>query len=294
MKSAEGTSTATPISTAGIQALLDESAAALDSGRCIDGAELSRRAIQQAVELGDRAREASGLRLLSRQLTRSGEYELTAGVCDQAAAILRELDDQAGLCDNLIVQALALNELGLSDDALEALEIAHEVANRLNDPTLLYWVYNRIAVVHSGMQDYIRAQDFQMRALGLADGLDEDARFCIINNLSDNAVGLSRQVRESGDWTAADQVIKDGLKYAEQALKMAVASQNPFREVLALDNGGVLLGLAGDHTGSLRRLEAALALAAENGYHSLELSGQSHLANVLLMQDRMAEAIPVL
>jgi diguanylate cyclase (GGDEF)-like protein len=294
MKSADGSATAATISTAGLQALLDESSAALDRGRCVEGIEVSRRAIQQAIELGDRVREASGLGLLARQLTRSGEYEQTAAVCDQAAAILRELDDQPGLCDNMIVQALALNELGLSEEALDALDVAHEVANRLNNRNLLYWVHNRIAVVLSSMQDHVRAKDFQQRALILVKGLDEDARFCIINNVSDNAIGLARQIRETGDWAAADQAVQDGLKYAKKALAMAVASKNPYREVLALDNGAVLLALDGDHLGSLRQLEEALRLAIEHGYHSLELCCRYHQATVLLLQDRMQEAIPVL
>jgi len=286
--------TTSSITTSGLQALLDDSAAALDRGNCVEGIELSRRAIQQAIELGDRAREAAGLCLLSRQLTRSGEYELTAAVCDQAAAIQRELDDQTGLCENLIVQALALNSLGLNEDALKALDVGHEVANRLNDRTLQYWVLNRIAVVHSGMQDYGVAHDFQLRALVLVEGLDEDARFCIINNLSDNAIGLSRQIRETGDWAGADKAVRDGLQHAETALAMAVASKNTYREVLALDNSAMLLALAGDHVGALARLDAALRLAVERGYHSLELGGHFHQGTVLLLQDRMPEAIPVL
>lgn len=287
-------STKASISTADLQALLDESAEALERGRCVEGADLSRRAIEQAIKLGDRAREASGLSLLARQLTRSGQYELTAAVCDQAAAILRELDDQPGFCDNMIVQALALNELGLSEDALEALDVAHDVASRLNDRKLLYWVHNRIAVVLSAMQDHARAQDFQRRALVLVEGLDEDARFCIINNVSDNAIGLFRQIGETGDRAAADQAVQDGLRYAETALAMAVASKNPYRKVMALDNGGMLLALAGDHAESMKRLDEAISLAVENGYHSLELAGRHHQATVLLLQGRMVEAIPLL
>jgi hypothetical protein len=67
MKAADGSATAAPISTAGLQALLDESAAALERGLCVEGIEVSRRAIQQAIVLGDRTREASGLGLLARQ-----------------------------------------------------------------------------------------------------------------------------------------------------------------------------------------------------------------------------------
>ncbi len=294
MKPADGSVTAAPITTTGLQALLDESAAALDRGRCVEGIEISRRAIKQAIQLGDRAREASGLGLLARQLTHSGEMELTAAVCDQAAAILRELDDQSGLCDNMIVQALALNELGLSEEALDALDVAHEVASRLNDRSLLYWVHNRIAVVLGAMQDYGRAEKFNQRALVLVEGLDEDARFCILNNVADNSIGLSRQVRETGDWAAADQIVRDGLGHVETALALAVASKNPYREVLALDNGGMLLALVRDHTGSLERLAEALRLAVEHGYHSLELACRYHQATVLLLQDRTSEAVPVL
>ncbi len=227
--------------------------------------------------------------LLSRQLTRAGEYELTAAVCDQAAAIQRELGDQTGLCENLIVQALALNVLGLSEDALEALNVAHEVANQLNDKNLQYWVINRIAVVHTGMHDYARARDFQLRALDLVDDLDEDAQFCIVNNYSDNSIGLSRQIRATGDWATADRTVQDGLEYAEAALDMAVTARNPYREVLALDNSAMLLALAGDHAGALQRLETGLRIAAEGGFHSLELSARCHQATVLLLQDRMLE-----
>ncbi|HST82591.1 MAG TPA: GGDEF domain-containing protein [Kineosporiaceae bacterium] len=293
MKSADGSATAAPISTAGLQALLDESAAALGRGLCVEGIEVSRRAIQQAIVLGDRAREASGLGLLARLLSNSGEYELTAAVCDQAAAILRELDDQPGMCDNMIVQALALHELGLSEEALDALDVAHEVANRLNDRNLLYWVHNRIAVVLSGMEDFARARDFQQRALVLVEGLDEDARFCILNNVADNAIGLSKQIRETGDWRAADQLVQDGLGHAEKALAMAVG-RNPYREVLALDNSGMLLAQAGDHDAAQQRLTEALRLAVGNGYHSLELACGFHQATVLLLQDRTQEAIPAL
>ncbi len=60
MKSADTAATAASISTASLQALLDESAEALDRGKAADGIALSRRAIQQAIELGDRVREAAG------------------------------------------------------------------------------------------------------------------------------------------------------------------------------------------------------------------------------------------
>ena len=61
--------------------LLTESQAALHSGQCAPGAEMARRAIQLAVELDDRVRQAAALSLLARQLTRMGDFELCATVC---------------------------------------------------------------------------------------------------------------------------------------------------------------------------------------------------------------------
>jgi diguanylate cyclase (GGDEF)-like protein len=266
-----------------LQALLDQSQEALDSGRSIEGAAYSRQAIELAVQLADRPGQAAALCLLARQLTRLGSYEECSATCDRAAAILQELDDQVGLCDILIVQALALNELGLSEEALGVLAVAREVAARRNDRTLLYWVLNRIAVVHSGMHDFRRAQDFQLRALALSEGLDEDARFCIINNLSDNAIGFYRQLHSDGD-AGAEQVLRDGLMYAETALAMAVRSHNSYRQVLSLDNGGMLSGLAGNYVDALDKLVAARELAAHRGYQGLELAARHHTASVLLLR----------
>jgi diguanylate cyclase (GGDEF)-like protein len=250
---------------------------------------MSRQAIDLAVRLGDRAREAAGLGLLARQLTRTGEHEECSAACDRAAAILRALDDQVGLCDILIVQALALNELGLSEEALEVLAVAREGAARRNDRSQLYWVLNRIAVVHSGMQDFRRAQDFQLRALSLSEGLDEDARFCIINNLSDNAIGLYRQLELEGD-PSPHQVLWDGLSYADTALAMAVRSGNLYRQVLALDNGGMLLGLTGNYPDALERLHTAHDLAVRSGYQALEVAALHHSASVLLLSGAPGEA----
>jgi tetratricopeptide (TPR) repeat protein len=205
---------------ADLPALLQASEDALDSGRCIEGTTLARRAIEAAEELEDLAGQAAALRLLAKQLTLMGDFEETVRSCEKAAILLRDLDDQAGLCDILIIQALALNELSLSQEALDALAIARELASRLQDSGLLYWVLNRIAVVHAGMQDFRRSFQFQQRALPLSEGMDEDARFCILNNVSDTAIGLALQLREEGDPAAADQAITDGLGYADAAIAM--------------------------------------------------------------------------
>jgi len=283
-----------PEARAELNALLAASEGALQNGQCVDGAGMARRASLLAAALGDRGRQAAALGLLARQLTRTGEFEATVETCDQAATILRELDDQAGYCEILIVQALALNALSLSAEALNVLSVGRDLATRLRDSGLLYWVLNRIALVHSGMHDYRRAQEFQQRALPLAQEMDDDARFCIINNISDTAVGLFRQLSEEGDQAGAQEVLREGLICAQDAIQLAASTRNPYRQALALDNSGLLLGLAGRYEVARERLATAHQIAQTRDYHSLALGARFHIAAVLVMQGRAQEAVPQL
>jgi diguanylate cyclase (GGDEF)-like protein len=277
-----------------VRTLLQEATRALDDGRCVEGADVSRAAIELAVAVGDRAGEAAGLAMLAQQLTQLGDHELTAATCDQAVAIYRELDDQAGICETLIVQALALDALGLSDEALDALEVARESAGRLGDRTLLYWVHNRIAVVYSGLREFQRCQEYQVQALELSQGLDDDARFCILNNVADNATGLVGQRRQADDAAGAAEALADGLRRGEEALAIATSTANPYRQCLILDNLGMLLGLSGDHDAAWRHLDQAAEIAARHGYQSMILQTGYHAARVLALQGKWSEALPAL
>jgi diguanylate cyclase (GGDEF)-like protein len=277
-----------------VRMLLHDAGIALDDGRCVEGVDLSRAAVGLAVTTGDRASEAAGLAMLARQLTRLGDHELTAATCDQAAAVYRDLDDPAGLCDTLVVQALALDALGLSEEALDALEVAREAAGRLGDPTSLYWVHNRIAVVHSGLHEFERSHDYQMQALELSTGLDDDARFCILNNVADNAIGLFGQRAQAGDDAGAADAVGEGLRRGAEALEIATTTANPYRQCLILDNLGMLLGLAGDYPAAWRHLDDAAAIARKHGYQSMILQTAYHAARVLALQEQWADAVPAL
>ena len=278
-----------------LRELLKNSTAAFEGGRCEAGIELSEEAIALAAELGDQRSEATALVLLARQLGRAGDHEACSQVCDQAGHALRALGDEIGLGEILVVHALALNELGLAEEALDCLAVAREVAARLNDRPLLFWVLNRIAVVHSGMQDFARAREFQLRALELAGGLDVDARFCIINNFADNSIGLYRQLLDQGGAGPAeiDEVLRDGLRYAARAVELAHHPVNgtPYRQALARDNHGMLLALAGQTEAGLAAILAAQRIAAQHGYQALELATLYHSAFVLLERGDPAAAV---
>jgi diguanylate cyclase (GGDEF)-like protein len=275
-------------------ALLSEAARALGDGRCVEGADLSRTAVELAVARGDRRGEAAGLAMLARLLGHLGDHEQTAATCEQAAAIYRELDDPTGLCETLVAQALALDALGLAEEALDALEVAREAAGRLGDRSQQYWVHNRIAVVHSGLREFERAHDYQVHALELSRGLDDDARFCILNNVADNAIGLHAQRLQAGDETGAAGALREGLDHAAEALEIATTTANPYRQCLILDNIGMLLGLSGDHAAARRHLDDAAVIARTRGFQSMALQTDWHAARLLVLEGQRADAVPAL
>jgi diguanylate cyclase (GGDEF)-like protein len=238
--------------------------------------------------LADRAEEAAAMRLLVQSQTQLGYWESCVQTCGRLLPILRELDDQAGECDTLTVQAQAFAEIGLCDDALEALTGAHQIATALDDRQLLLAVLNRLATTYSSLGDFQRADELLHEALAHADELGDHERFCVLNNLADNAASTCEQDAVDSD-DDYEQVVLAGLDHAETARPLA---DSPYREVMILDNLGWLLGLAGQYGRALRTLERAGALATHRGYLSLELATRKHEAGVLMRQGDAAAALP--
>ncbi|MEU8660769.1 diguanylate cyclase [Actinoplanes philippinensis] len=274
-----------------VAALLERAEERRLAGDYRAGCELAQRAADLAVAIGDPAGEAAALRSVANQLMRLGRQEEAIAACRRAAMMLEGLDDPVGLCDVLTVQAMPLMDLGMHDEALGVLATAREIAQRLGDRELLYWVHNRTGVVHGSMGDRELSTACLMQALSMADGMNAEARFCILNNVSDNAVYEVARLRGRGDTEAADRVLTGALGHVVEALTLAREARHPFREALSLDNHGMLLALAGDLDGAFRLIEESRRIAVEAGYRSLESAALQHQARVRLMRGDHAEAI---
>ncbi|WP_239143869.1 GGDEF domain-containing protein [Actinoplanes philippinensis] len=274
-----------------VAALLERAEERRLAGDYLAGGELAQQAADLAAAIGDAAGEAAALRSVANQLMRLGRQEEAIAACRRAAMMLEGLDDPAGLCDVLTVQAMPLMDLGMHDEALGVLATAREIAQRLGDRELLYWVHNRTGVVHGSMGDRELSTACLMQALGMADGMNAEARFCILNNVSDNAVYEVTRLRGRGDTEAADRVLTGALGHVVEALTLAREARHPFREALSLDNHGMLLALAGDLDGAFRLIEESRRIAVEAGYRSLESAALQHQARVRLMRGDHAEAI---
>jgi len=253
------------------------------------GSGLARQAAKLAVASDNPAGQARALRSMANQLLRLGDQEEAVSACREAIVALESVGDEAGICDVLTLQAMPLNELGMHTEALEVLARARDIAQRLGDRDLLYWVHNRTGVVHSSMGRRDLSTEYLMRALTMVDGMDAEARFCILNNVSDNAIYQVAALRAEGDPDGAEQTLQGALGFVGEALELARAAGNPFRESICLDNFGMLLAQAGDFTEAARLIENSRAIAVIHGYRSLESGALQHQAQVrLMLGDRTA------
>jgi diguanylate cyclase (GGDEF)-like protein len=251
----------------------------------------ARRAAAFAEAAGDGAAQARALRSLANQQLRLGEHEDAVRTCRDAVIVLERIDDPAGVCEVLTIQALAYDTLGMHQEALAVLDRGRTIAQELHDHTLLYWVHNRTGVVHGSMGDRVLSTDYLMRALSMSEGLDDEARFCILNNVGDNAVHRATELLRDGDDPAAARTLNDSLSYVEEAVRLARAAGHPYREALSLDNHGMLLALAGQYETAEQMIDDARRIAAVHGYRSIESGALQHLARIRRMRGQHEAAV---
>lgn len=269
-----------------LELLLERAEEARLSGDYRTGAAFARQGVAVAGNPADRAR---ALRSLANQQLRLGELEDSVRACRDSISILEELGDDAGICWDQTVLAFAYSELGLFEEALDELNRARDLALKCGDRGLLYWVHNRAGVVHSTMGNHHQGNTLLLQALELSTDMDAEARFCILNNLADNAVGLLRTGGGTGQNNAA--ILNAALGHAEQALELARAASHPFRTAMSLDNLAMLLGLAGRFPEAFAAVEQSRRLSIERGYRSLELSALSSAARVHRLAGEAGKAI---
>jgi len=283
---------ATPMTAAErVARLLDEAERSRTTGDYQAGTELARRAAALADSIGDVPARAAALRSLANQLVRLGEQEAAVTACRDAVLALEGIGDERGICQVLTAEAIPLIDLGMYDEALEALERGREIAHRLGDQGLLYWVHNRTGVVHSSMGDYDLSTEYLMRALTMVEGMDDEARFCILNNVGDNAVHQVPLMRSAGDADGAERTRAEALGHVAEALALARAAANPFREAISLDNYGMLHALGGAHETAMSLIGEAQRIARQHGYKSMESATLQHQAHVRLMRGEHSSAI---
>ncbi|HUS24223.1 MAG TPA: diguanylate cyclase [Candidatus Binatia bacterium] len=275
-----------------LDALLDEAEDCNRRGSHRDGAVAAGHAAELAVELRDSPRRVHALQLLGLQLFRIGEIESSARTCQVTVQLCEQLGDWAGVADAQCVQAMACVELGLHDEALQAVTGALDAARRNGDRTRLCWAYNRFGVVHEAMGNHAQSAQLLDDALQLAIEInDPQALFAALNNAAETAISLVRHHRGRGELDAAQRALRAGTGYAEQGLEMARDSGNFHSESICLGNLGMLQGLGGDYELAFATLAQSEQLAREHGYRPLLLMAAMYSAELLRQRGDLAAAI---
>lgn len=264
------------------QDLVAASEASRLKGDYLDGVQWARRAADHANVNGELAQEAEALRLLANQLLRTGDMEEAADACGRAASLDETTGNETGRAQALTLQALAYLNLGLQEEALQVLAVSLEIAQRLRDPNLLFWAYNRIGGAHDNMGNHLESRAFMQRALPLATGLGAEAKFCILNNLAANGVDLAADALEKGDTALATDAVAAGLGHARDAIELARAADHPYREAIGLGNYGMLLAFGGDEQAADQATTRSHAIASQKGYMSLQLDAAFNLARIAM------------
>ncbi|GLY99876.1 diguanylate cyclase [Actinoplanes sp. NBRC 103695] len=279
------------LSSTAVAGLLDRAEQARLAGDYRGGCDLAWQAADLATVQHDDAGRAAALRSMANQLLRLGEQERAVTACRDAVALLEGLGDDAAICDVLTVEAMCLNELGMHEEALDVLTRGRDIAHRLGAQDLLYWVHNRTGVVHGSLGQYDLSTTYLLTALQMSTSMDAEARFCVLNNLGDNAVHQVSRRRAAGDNAGAETTLRAALGHVDEALRLAREAGNPFRVAISLDNYGMLRALGGDFEAADQMIAEARTIAVTHGYHSVELGTLQHQAQLRLMRGRHAEAI---
>lgn len=270
-------------------ALIAESAQCNDAGRHRDGAELAARAHDAAESAGDRHTAARALVLLATHQMRLGQYE-TAISTSESALSRHRLLDPADLTDVLAARIMACGELGLHDEALQAVDECLTAAERSGDPVKRSWAKNRAGCAYDAMGNHGAATELLVEALALARRADSaDALFAALNNLAENGIALAMERHRQNRVQEVDAIARNRA-IGRECVAAAEALENAHCYALARGTQGMTEALSGDIPDGLAAIEEAAAIARAHVYPPLIHLFGLYRGQALLLAGRVDEA----
>ena len=239
----------------------------------------------EAARSGERLILIKAQMLLSKVCKVLGDLKPALAAIRLAKEAARELGDPHLLCSTLYMSVAIKAELGLHEDSMSAIEEALRIATRLDDAELLYWCYNRAGLVQADLGRHEVADELMRKSLVYGEGLGDEEKFCILNNLADNIANWEGNLAEGGTHLTPE-VLEHAVEYSERALKYARRAENPHREALILTTLGHVLGLLGRYDAAFAAIDLGEEIAVREDYPTLKLTALHSRGKVrLLMQD---------
>ena len=277
-----------------LPALLEQIRDAAERGDMLAGLELCERAHDLARDRWDVRGQSIALMERARFQTWQGDLEAAIASCEEGRHLLVGHSADRESCELAVVQAFALTGLGLGREAMELLTQARELARRLGDRGLLFWVHNRTGLAYDSLGEHEVARELLGQALLLSEAAGEHGHWSIITNLVNNAMAVVPMLRAAGRQQDASEVLVAALAQAAEAVASCDGTERHYDLCLSLGNLGAIQQLAGEPQLALSILQRAHDLAVEHGYRPLQMSALQHMPGALLDQGRVDDAIRVL
>ena len=171
-----------------------------------------RRWLAQAVAMSETPTElrARVLNCAGRLAQMQGDYGATRIFHEQAMAIQKLIDDEAGLCRSLENLAILAGSQGDYARASEMFEQSLSVRRRLGDPATLMPALNNLAIVNRRLGQYARAEELYHESADIARTTDAE------KPLSHALHGLAEVRMMQDDYAAALPLFRESLSLRQR------------------------------------------------------------------------------
>jgi class 3 adenylate cyclase/tetratricopeptide (TPR) repeat protein len=246
-------------------------------------------ALSHLPETRDTLEQAVDVRLALRNaLFPLGDLEIGLGHLRDAEELARQLNDDRRRAWIVGYMSEHARQTGSAADSLRLAESAQAIAESLADLPLRVAANHYRGTAYFAAGDYRRGDEFFATILQLLDG-DRFRERC-------GTAGFPAvMARAFWAWALAERGEFDqGIKHAQEGVRLAEALDHPYSRLFALLAMGVLHGVRGDLHQAIPFTERALALARASNLTQPGSIVTGQLGHLYALSGRVAEAVPLL
>lgn len=247
---------------------------------------------QAALDPADERLRAQTLLALARAYPRAGQAAEGARAGCEALLWFEQLEDVVGACDAHSQLALAYALLGVGRESLDHALQALDLARHLQDREREAWALLRIGNAQAALDNPVQARELtqQARELAQQQGLLE-LDFACLSNQAFFTIDELEQSRFDDDASPGQVTQAMAVVLAHQALELARAHANPYRQAIALAHLNDALLLGGDWQRAMHSVAELEQLAKAQDLHALERQAQLQQARLAAAQGAWLTAI---
>lgn len=262
----------------------------LAGGRCIEALAESKRVFAEAKADGDRLLSSRALVLMAWCCLKLGQTDLGLDCLLGARRLQQSGDAIAEDARIAAVEAFLLLDLGLSDEAFAAAELALRAAETADDPVTIAFACNAKGVALAVCRQPELGVKLLERAIAMARDIGDDgARAFYLLNLGFCHSKLADDAEAAGDPGLARHWLDLAMETNEAAIAAARLCGDTWTLRAALGNGAEFLARSGNLGRAMEYLDTSAEIPGDPG-PSLRIHYLYTLGDVQLRSGRLADA----